>query len=135
MEKVQSDLSAIRHKLVVMKLELEAAIQKLDEMQDQRFEVLNCISSAEFGKQRFFKEKNGTIYDRLKQYAYIMGGGAYDLEDGFWKPTKEGLGFAHVFDEINRLIPTKTGRPYIRYLLEGGEMERARKLAEEKEKQ
>ena len=70
-----------------------------------------------------------------KQYAYIMGGGAYDPEDGFWKPTKEGLGFAHVFDEINRLIPTKTGRPYIRYLPDGGEMERARKLAEEKEKQ
>lgn len=67
MEKVQSDLSAIRHKLVAMKLELEAAIQKLDEMQDQRFEVLNCISSAEFGKQRFFKEKNGTIYDRMKR--------------------------------------------------------------------
>lgn len=67
MEKVQSDLSAIRHKLVMMKLELEAAIQKLDEMQDQRFEVLNCISSAEFGKQRFFKEKNGTIYDSWKR--------------------------------------------------------------------
>lgn len=70
-----------------------------------------------------------------KLYAYCINGGAYDPEDGFWKPTKEGLGFAHVFDEINRLIPTKTGRPYIRYLPEGGEMERARKLAEEKEKQ
>lgn len=68
--------------------------------------------------------------DYPKQYAYIMGGGAYDPEDGFWKPTKEGLGFAHVFDEINRLIPTKTGRPYIRYLPEGGEMERAQALAE-----
>ena len=67
-----------------------------------------------------------------KQYAYIMGGGAYDPEDGYWKPTKEGLGFAHVFDEINRLIPTKTGRPYIRYLPEGEEMDRARKLAKEK---
>lgn len=61
-----------------------------------------------------------------------MGGGAYDPEDGYWKPTKEGLGFAHVFDEINRLIPTKTGRPYIRYLPEGGEMDRAKKLAESK---
>lgn len=70
--------------------------------------------------------------DYPKQYAYIMGGGAYDPEDGFWKPTKEGLGFAHVFDEINRLIPTKTGRPYIRYLPEGGEMERAQALAEAK---
>lgn len=43
-----------------------------------------------------------------------------------------GEGFAHVFDEINRLIPTKTGRPYIRYLPEGGEMERALALAEVK---
>ena len=67
-----------------------------------------------------------------KQYAYIMGGGAYDPEDGYWKPTKEGLGFAHVFDEINRLIPTKTDRPYIRYRPEGDEMERARALAESK---
>lgn len=69
-----------------------------------------------------------------KLYAYCMNGGAYDPEDGYWKPNKDGLGFAHVFDEINRLIPTKTGRPYIRYLPEGGEMERARKLDEEKKK-
>jgi 3'-phosphoadenosine 5'-phosphosulfate sulfotransferase (PAPS reductase)/FAD synthetase len=69
-----------------------------------------------------------------KQYDYIMRGGGYDPEDGYWKPTKEGLGFAHVFDEINRLIPAKTGRPYIRYLPEGGEMEKARKLDEEKKK-
>lgn len=65
-----------------------------------------------------------------KQYDYIMRGGAYDPEDGYWKPSKEGLGFAHVFDEINRLIPTKTGRPYVRYRPEGDEMERAQKLAE-----
>lgn len=69
-----------------------------------------------------------------KQYAYCINGGAYDPEDGFWKPTKKGLGLGHVFDEMNRLLPTKTGRPFIRYLPEGGEMERARKLAEEKEK-
>ena len=69
-----------------------------------------------------------------KQYAYCMNGGAYDPEDGYWKPTKEGLGMAHVFDEMNRLLPTKTGRPFIRYRPEGDEMERARKLAEEKER-
>ena len=68
-----------------------------------------------------------------KQYAYTMNGGAYDPEDGYWKPTKEGLGFSHVFDEMNRLLPTKTGRPFIRYRPEGDEMERARKLAEEKQ--
>lgn len=67
-----------------------------------------------------------------KQYAYCMNGGAYDPEDGYWKPTKEGLGMAHVFDEMNRLLPTKTGRPFIRYRPEGDEMERATKLAEEK---
>lgn len=70
--------------------------------------------------------------DYPKQYAYIMNGGGYDPEDGYWKPTKEGLGFAHVFDEINRLIPTKSGKPYIRYLPDGGEMERAKALAEAK---
>lgn len=67
-----------------------------------------------------------------KQYAYCVGGGAYDPEDGYWKPTKEGLGMGHVFDEMNRLLPTKTGRPFIRYRSEGDEMERARKLAEGK---
>ena len=35
---------------------------------------------------------------------------------------------------MNRLLPTKTGRPFIRYLPEGGEMDRAMQLAEEKEK-
>ena len=69
-----------------------------------------------------------------KQYAYCINGGAYDPEDGFWKPTKDGLGMGHVFDEMNRLLLTKTGRPYIRYLPEGGEMDRARKLDEEKKK-
>ena len=67
-----------------------------------------------------------------KQYAYCIGGGAYDPEDGYWKPTKEGLGMGHVFDEMNRLLPTKTGRPFIRYRPEGDEIERARKLDEEK---
>lgn len=67
-----------------------------------------------------------------KQYAFVMNGGAYDPEDGYWKPTKEGLGMGHVFDEMNRLLPTKTGRPFIRYRPEGDEMERATKLAEEK---
>lgn len=70
-----------------------------------------------------------------KLYAYVMNGGAYDPDDGYWKPTNEGLGFAHVFDEINRLIPTKTGRPYIRYLPEGGEMNRARELDKQKKQE
>lgn len=89
------------------------------------------------GRERLSEEGRFIRLARVhpRQYEYVMGGGAYDPEDGYWKPTKEGLGFAHVFDEINRLIPTKTGRPYIRYLPEGGEMERARKLDEEKKKQ
>ena len=96
-----------------------------------------CFACA-FGAGHELLSKEGR-YIRLarthpKLYAYCMNGGAYDPEDGYWKPNKDGLGFAHVFDEINRLIPTKTGRPYIRYLPEGGEMERVRKLDEEKKK-
>lgn len=37
-----------------------------------------------------------------KQYEYCMGGGAYD-EDGFWKPSKEGLGMAHVIEVCNKI--------------------------------
>ena len=37
-----------------------------------------------------------------KQYEYCMGGGAYD-EDGFWKPSKEGLGMAHVIEVCNQI--------------------------------
>ena len=45
-----------------------------------------------------------------RQYDYCMGGGAYDT-DGFWKPTKEGLGMAHCIDEINRIY----GKDFIKY--------------------
>ena len=52
-------------------------------------------------------------YDREKnpkQYDYCMGGGAYG-EDGIWRPSKEGLGMAHVIDELCRLY----GPGFIRY--------------------
>lgn len=45
-----------------------------------------------------------------KLYDYCMGGGAYDT-DGFWKPTKEGLGIAHCIDELNNLY----GKDFIKY--------------------
>lgn len=45
-----------------------------------------------------------------KQYEYCMGGGAYDT-DGKWKPNKQGLGMAHVFDVCNSIY----GKDFIRY--------------------
>ena len=55
-------------------------------------------------------------FQRLKRthpklYDYCIGGGAYDPEDGLWKPDKNGLGMAHVFDELNKLY----GENFIRY--------------------
>ena len=60
-------------------------------------------------------EKGETRFQRLKrthpkQYAYCIGGGAYD-EDGIWKPNKDGLGMGHVFDELNKIY----GEDFIRY--------------------
>ena len=45
-----------------------------------------------------------------KQYDYCMGGGAYDT-DGFWKPNEQGLGMAHVIDELCRIY----GKNFIKY--------------------
>ena len=60
-------------------------------------------------------EKGETRFQRLKrthpkQYAYCIGGGAYD-EDGIWKPNNDGLGMGHVFDELNKIY----GEDFIRY--------------------
>lgn len=60
-------------------------------------------------------EKGETRFQRLKrthpkQYAYCLGGGAYD-EDGLWKPDKNGLGMKHVFDTLNEIY----GKDFIRY--------------------
>ena len=49
-----------------MRLNIESMIDKLKKYSDSEFDVLNLISSAEYGKQRFFKEKNGIVYDREK---------------------------------------------------------------------
>ena len=60
-------------------------------------------------------DRGETRFERLKrthpkQYAYCMGGGAYDV-DGLWKPTREGLGMAHVIDDLN----ARYGKDFIRY--------------------
>lgn len=60
-------------------------------------------------------EKGETRFQQMKrthpkQYAYCIGGGAYD-EDGIWKPNKDGLGMGHVFDELNKIY----GEDFIRY--------------------
>lgn len=60
-------------------------------------------------------EKGEGRFERLKrthpkQYGYCMGGGAYG-EDGIWRPSKQGLGMAHVIDELCRLY----GPGFIKY--------------------
>ena len=45
-----------------------------------------------------------------RQYEYCIGGGEYD-EDRIWKPSKQGLGMGHVFDELNKLY----GDGFIKY--------------------
>lgn len=61
-------------------------------------------------------EKGEGRFQRLRRthqnlYDYCIGGGAYDPEDGLWKPDKNGLGMAHVFDELCKLY----GENFIRY--------------------
>lgn len=66
-----------------------------------------CMYSAHCkGDERFLLLKK--IHPR--QYEYCMGGGAYDT-DGFWKPTKDGLGMKHVIDELNKIY----GDGFIKY--------------------
>ena len=61
-------------------------------------------------------EKKGEgRFERLKithprQYEYCLDGGGYD-EEGMWIPTKQGLGLAHVIDELNKVY----GKDFIRY--------------------
>ncbi len=54
-------------------------------------------------------EKGESRFERLKQthpslYNYCINGGAFDPEDGLWKPTKNGLGMGFVFDWCNENI-------------------------------
>ena len=60
-------------------------------------------------------EKGISRFEMLKQthprqYKYCIEGGAYD-EAGIWKPSKEGLGMGHVFDELNKIY----GDDFIKY--------------------
>ena len=45
-----------------------------------------------------------------KLYNFCMNGGAYNA-DGFFEPTKEGLGYWHIIEELNKLY----GKDFIRY--------------------
>ena len=45
-----------------------------------------------------------------KLYNYCLNGGEYDNE-GLWRPTKDGLGMRHVFEELNRMY----GDGFIKY--------------------
>lgn len=60
-------------------------------------------------------EKGETRYQRLhrthpKLYDYCIYGGEYN-DDGIWIPSKNGLGFGHVFDELNKIY----GENFIKY--------------------
>ena len=60
-------------------------------------------------------DKEPSRFQRLKQthprqYEYCIGGGGYD-EHGIWKPSNDGLGMKHVFDELNKLY----GDVFIKY--------------------
>lgn len=60
-------------------------------------------------------EKGQTRFQRLKithpkQYDFCINGGQYN-DKGLWVPSKEGLGLAHVFDELNKIY----GENFIRY--------------------
>lgn len=60
-------------------------------------------------------ERGETRYQRLhrthpKLYDYCIHGGEYN-DDGIWIPSKSGLGFGHVFDELNKIY----GEDFIRY--------------------
>ena len=54
------------HSLKIAQLDIKSAIDILETAEEAAFDVFNIITSAEYGKQRFFKEENGTIYDRAK---------------------------------------------------------------------
>ena len=61
-------------------------------------------------------EKGETRFQRLKRthprlWEYCISGGAYDPEDGLWKPNKQGLGLGHVFDTLNDIY----GADFIRF--------------------
>ena len=60
-------------------------------------------------------EKEPTRFQTLKEthpklYNYCLNGGEYD-DEGLWRPTKDGLGMRHVFEELNRLY----GDGFIKY--------------------
>lgn len=60
-------------------------------------------------------EKEPTRFQRLKEthpklYNYCLNGGEYG-DEGLWRPTKDGLGMRHVFEELNRMY----GDGFIKY--------------------
>lgn len=60
--------------------------------------IFCMFGASRKGDDRFLRLKQ----THPRQYEYCMGGGACD-EDGFWKPTKEGLGMAHVIEVCNSI--------------------------------
>lgn len=80
----------------------------------QRTGCVFCLFSAhndtqKGGESRFVRLKR----THPKLYDYCMRGGEYD-EQGMWVPSNNGLGMAHVIDELNRLY-SKNGKLFIEY--------------------
>lgn len=66
-----SEIHDAIHTLGIVRAEIDTVIKKLEEAEDAGFEVLRLISSVECGKQRFFEESNGLIFDR-KDAEYLI---------------------------------------------------------------
>lgn len=62
-----------------------------------------CLFGAHCARNREEPRLVRLKHTHPRQYEYCMSGGQYD-EQGFWIPSDEGLGMAHVVDEFNRLM-------------------------------
>lgn len=74
-----------------------------------------CTDLSIAGKQEGMKKGSGTRSGLLWEVERLLTelrdrGGEYDT-DGIWKPSKDGLGMGHVFDELNKIY----GYDFIKY--------------------
>lgn len=67
-----------------------------------------CLYGMHLEKGETRLQKMKTTHPKL--YHYCIEGGEYD-SDGMWKPNKNGLGYRHVCDEVNKIY----GEDFLRY--------------------
>lgn len=82
-------------------------IQKLKTTGCSRTGCIFCPFGCHLDREPRFERLKET---HPRQWDYCIGGGEYN-EEGLWQPSKEGLGFGHVFDELNAVY----GEQFIRY--------------------